>query len=183
MDRRIMFVVLGVAALALAGLAFAAGGQGWNATGFDPQNWNGTVQGHRMMRSHGSENATGSGMMRGNGTQALNMTARAEEMKQFKQAVLSDDYATAKQINTEYGVGGPIFGKLNETTFAKFSQIANLESQLRQELGLNATGTPPMMGGFGAKPFARGFMEGRQLGLKQGMHRGLKIGTNQTKQQ
>ena len=37
MDRRILFVVLGVAALALAGLAFAAGGQGWNVAGIGPQ--------------------------------------------------------------------------------------------------------------------------------------------------
>ena len=186
MDRRIMFVVLGVAALALAGLAFAAGGQGWNATGFDPQNWNGTVQGHRMMRSHGSENATGSGMMRGNGTQALNMTARAEEMKQFEQAVLSDDYSTAKQLNTEYGVGGPIFGKLNETTFAKFSQIANLESQLRQDLGLNATGMmPPEIGGpgFGMRPGMKGGRGMMEPGFAKGMRKGFNQNANRTTQQ
>ncbi|MCX6770824.1 MAG: hypothetical protein NTX79_02100 [Candidatus Micrarchaeota archaeon] len=181
MDRRILFVVLGVAALALAGLAFAASGQGWNVTGFGPQDWNGTrmaspegwngtFRGHGMMRegvngtrAQPPEGWNGTRMMRGetNGAQMLNRTARADEMKQFEQAVLSDDYPTAKNLSAAYGFGGPLFGKLNATTFATYSQIANLESQLRQELGMNATGMMPpgpMMGGpgFGGMPGTAG---------------------------
>ncbi len=183
MDRRIMFVILGAAALALAGLAFAAGGQGWNATGFGPQDWNNT----RMAASAG-ENGTfrGHGMMRGNSTQEQDRTAREEEMKQFEQAVLADDYSAAKSLNTQYGVGGPMFGKLNETTFATFSQIAVLESQLRQELGMNATGMmPPLMGGpeFGNGPGMKGGRGMMEPEFAKGMHKGITQNTNQTEGQ
>ena len=175
MDQRIMLVVLGVAALAFAGLAFAAGGQGWNASGLQAGSWNGTIKGHGMMRGFD-----------GNGTQSQNRTVRMEEMKQFEQAVLSDDYSTAKNLSREYGFGGPMLEKLNETTFAKFSQIANLESQLRQELGMNATGMmPPMIGGpgFGNRPgmkSGRGMMEPE---FAKGMRKGINQNTNQTAQQ
>ena len=180
MDRRIMFVILGAAALALAGLAFAAGGQGWNATGFGPQDWNGT----RMAASSG-ENGTfrGHGMMRGNSTQEQNRAAREEEMKQFEQAVLADDYSSAKSLSTQYGFGGQMFAKLNETTFAKFSQIAVLESQLRQELGMNATGMmPPLIGGpeFGMGPGMKRGMGMMGPEIAKGMGHGKKQATNQT---
>ena len=175
MDNRIMFVALGVAALALAGIAFAAGGQGWNVTGVSHQDWNGTLKGHGMMRG-----------LEGNGTRILNRTAMAQERASFQQAVLADDYSTAKNLSGEYGFGGPLFGKLNETTFAKYSQIANLESQLRQELGLNGTGMMPMMGNPGPKQFANGFRAGEQMGFVKGMRHGIRQtnqDTNQTQQQ
>jgi hypothetical protein len=180
MDRRILFVILGAAALALAGLAFAAGGQGWNVTGFGPQDWNGT-----RMAAPAGENGTfrGHAMLRGNGTEELNRTAREDEAKQFEQAVLADDYSAAKSLNTQYGVGGPMFGKLNETTFAKFSQIAVLESQLRQELGMNATGMmPPLIGGpeFGNGPGMKGGRGMMAPDFAKGMGHGNKQATNQT---
>jgi len=190
MDQRILFVALGVAALAFASLAFASGGNGWTAAGFGPQDWNGT----RPMPP-GGWNGTfrGHGMMRGfdgNETRMQNQTARAETMKQFQQAVLSGDYATAKNLSATYGFGGPMFGKLNESTFAKYSQIAALESQLRQELGLNATGMmPPLLEkpGFANRPGMKSGlgMMGPEFakGMRQGFRKGASQGNNQTTQQ
>ena len=205
MDRRIMFVVLGVAALALAGLAFAAGGQGWNAGGIGPQDWNGTHMkwnGTRMMPPNGgNETFRGHGMMRGegNGTRAApaNMTAVKEAKDQFDSAVLSDDYATAKNLSEMYGFGGPVFKKLNETTFATVSQIASLDSQLRQQLGLNATGNmPPIgnmqiggmrgMGGWNVPGVRSGQgMMGPEFakGMRQNFRQGANQNTNKTQQQ
>jgi len=173
MDQRIMLVVLGAAALALAGLPFAAGGHGWNETGASPQDWNGTFGGRGMMRG-----------LELNGTHIAppNMTAMKEAKDKFDQAVLSGDYPAAKNLSATYGFGGPIFGKLNSTTFAKYSQIANLESQLRQELGLNGTVTA-MPVGMGQGKFMQGFMEGRHLGFEQGMRNKNRSGKQTTTSQ
>ena len=195
MDRRIMFVALGIAALALAGLAFAAGGQGWGALGFGPQgngtggphDWNGT-----RAAQPGGWNASfsGRGMMRGGfgnstGMAPPNMTAAKEAKGNFDSAVLSDDYATAKSLNAQYGFGNPIFGKLNETTFATYSQIASMEKQLRQELGLNATSAPPMgagrMRGIANQAFEKGMRQGFRIGNRQNTNQNQK--TNETQQQ
>ena len=174
-----MLVVLGVAALAFASLAFATGGQGM------ARNW------------QGDGNTTGCGMMRGgagdgNGTfaHAMNKTGmprfNSTEQKAFEAAVESGDFAAATKLHGEYGFGGPLLGKLNETTFAKYSQIANLESQLETELGLNATGMmPPMQGklGFGMRPGMQGGRGMMAPEFAKGMRQGNKQTTNQTTQQ
>ena len=192
MDRRIMFVVLGIAALALAGLAFAAGGQGWNATGLSQQNWDGTAQGHKIMRGGpGNVNETGCGMMRrgeGNGTFAQAGAPRfnSTEQKAFKAAIESGDFAAATKLHEEYGFGGKMFEKLNATTFVKFSQIANLESQLETELGMNATGMmPPLLNrpGFGMRPGVQGGRGMMEPEFAKGMRHGFDENTNQTTQE
>ena len=76
----------------------------------------------------------------GNGT---NSTFNSTQVKEFESAVLSGDYATASQLHAQYGLGGPIFDRLNETTFAKFSQIRNLQHELAQALGMGS-GSPGM---------------------------------------
>ncbi|MFA5930044.1 MAG: hypothetical protein WC861_04130 [Candidatus Micrarchaeia archaeon] len=161
MDQRILAVILGVAALALAGLAFAAGGQGM-ASGWQ-----------------GSENATGCGMMRGgagNGTFAQAGAPRfnSTEHEAFEAAVESGDFAAATKLHEEYGFGGPMFEKLNATTFAKFSQVHRLQSELQGELGLNATSMRQGMGG------GRGMMEPE---FAKGMRHGFRQGITQTRQQ
>src|SRR5208283_157805 len=75
----------------------------------------------------------------------FNITA----MQDFGQALISGNYSAAQQLNAEYGLGGPIFSRLNETTFGQLSQIFQLRGELNQELG-NSTG--------GLRPFMRPFM-------------------------
>jgi len=175
MDQKIMLVVLGVAALAFASLAFATNGQG-NAQGWQ-----------------GNENATGCSMRaemagNGNGTcvRAGEPRVNSTEREAFKTAVETGDFAAATKLHEEYGFGGQVFEKLNETTFAKFSQIANLESQLSQELGLNATGRmPPLLDApcFGNK---QGMKSGRGMmgqEFAKGMRNRFNQETNQPTQQ
>ena len=73
------------------------------------------------------------------------------QIGEFDAAVQSGDFETAKALDNEYHLGGPIFGKLNQTTFATYSQIAVLKRELMIELGLNQTRDDgfgaPMMGG------------------------------------
>jgi hypothetical protein len=97
---------------------------------------------------------------RGNATNAANYTAGYQ---QFIKAVTSNDYQTAEQLHKEYGFGGKLFDKLNETTFSKYSQIYTLSTELRQELGM--TGQP------GASLYARGFVRGFRVGRFIGAHR------------
>ena len=181
-----MFVALGVAAIAFAGLAFAAGGNGWSAAGFGPQGWNGTQGERGMMRGwegNGSCGGQAPPMQGLNGTRAAppNMTAMKEAKGEFDKAVLSNDYSTAKNLSEKYGFGGPLFAKLNGTTFAKYSQIAALESQLGQELGINGTGMEPPIGRMGmGGPGMMG--EGFAKGMRHGFMKGS-LGINQTTQQ
>jgi len=153
MDQRILLVVLGVAALAFASLAFASGGQG-------------------MMQGVRGEDGTGFGMMRGGAgnetcTRALNGTGmprfNSTEQKAFEAAVESGDFAAATKLHEEYGFGGPMFEKLNATTFAKFSQVHKLQSELMADLGMEKM--PGMMAGEGF-----GKMQGGR-GRGMGMHR------------
>ena len=182
MDQKILFVVLGAAALALAGLAFATGGQGM------ARGW------------QGDENATGCNMMpewAGNGNETcanaknlagmprFNETAHEE----FEAAVESGDFASATKLHEEYGFGGPMFEKLNATTFAKFSQMHRLRSELAADLGME--NGPAMMGraGFGRMQGGKG-MQGMKSGLgrmgpefAKGMRHGFNQGANQTTQE
>jgi len=176
MDQRIMLVALGVAALAFASLSFAAGGQGW-AAGNGMQEWNGTAKGQGMMNGGarpewaGSENCTralnGTGMPRFNST----------EQKAFEAAVESGDFAAATKLHGEYGFGGPMFEKLNATTFAKFSQVHKLQSELMADLGMER-GQGMLQGGMrpdGGDGFGEMMRHG--IGRKAGQD------TNQTQQQ
>lgn len=97
----------------------------------------------------------------------INYTA---EYQQFIQAIESGNYATAEQLHQQYGFGGKLFDKLNETTFAKYSQIYALTTELREELGMK--GQP------GAFPhrFVNRFKAGRFVGA----HRHCTNSTNPT---
>ena len=134
----------------------------WNASfsgmGFR-QNANGTRNAGQFMHRNGNysqSNSTELARMAGN-YQQFNST----ELAQFNAAVASGDYATAESLHNSYGLGGNLFGKLNETTFAQYSQITGLQNQvknltgaLRQELGLNSTGQRMAAGAAGAQGFA-----------------------------
>ncbi len=63
------------------------------------------------------------------------------QVEKFGNAVRDGDYNTAKALDDEYHIGGPMFSKLNETTFATYSEIAKLQAQLMSELGMNQTVT------------------------------------------
>ena len=77
----------------------------------------------------------------GFGRNADNGTFNETALQDFDNAVLAGDYTSALQLHGTYGFGGPIFDRLNSTTFAKLSQIQNLQHELAKELGLNNTGT------------------------------------------
>ena len=126
---------------------------------------NGAWRGHGPMGCAGnSTNCTamprpgGNGMRWGNETangtafqlRRGNSTANATQLQSFRQAVASGDYQSALQLHETYGLGGPIFGKLNSTTFEAYSHIYNLQEQLRNatsglmsQLGLNASQRAP----------------------------------------
>ncbi len=75
------------------------------------------------------------------------------QIEEFNQALEAGDYQTAKQLHETYGFGVPLFDKLNETTFAKYSQIYKLSSELRQELGMpSQPSITPEFGGPVADP-------------------------------
>ena len=188
MDQRIMLVVLGVAALAFASLAFASGGQGWNASGLQAGSWNGTIQGHGMMRgfdwneTHAQlpEGWNGTRMMRGfdgNGTRMAPQgnescagrgtmpRFNSTEQKAFEAAVDSGDFTAAAKLHEEYGFGGPMFEKLNATTFARFSQVHRLQSGLMADLGMEKM--PGMMAGEGFGRMQGG--RGKGMGMQRQM--------------
>jgi hypothetical protein len=118
-----------------------------------------------MMRGgQGVGNATGCGAKpewAGNGTFAQRFNST--EQKAFEAAVESGDFAAAAKLHEEYGFGGPMFEKLNATTFAKFSQVHKLQSELMADLGMERG--PGMMGkeGMGKKQGG--------CGMGRGMHR------------
>jgi hypothetical protein len=108
-------------AIALAGIVYA------NAWGFG-QSFG--------MRAYGADAPCMNG-----GWLAKNITS--EQIGEFRSAILSGDWETAKKLHSEYGLGGPIFDRLNSSTFATFSQIANMRKQaadlqikLNQDLGI-----------------------------------------------
>jgi hypothetical protein len=132
MDMKILAAIAAVLVLASAGLAFASSGfnEGRQGSGKN-ETWKGQAN-----RLFGPErNAT----LRGNST----------ELAQFRQALQSNDFSAAKQLHNAYGFGGPLFGKLNETTFAKYSEISRLSEELRQELGMKISGPAEFIGDFG----------------------------------
>ncbi|MGV8176659.1 MAG: hypothetical protein ACP5NX_02590, partial [Candidatus Bilamarchaeaceae archaeon] len=63
--------------------------------------------------------------------------ANHTRMSEFENAVEAGDFQTAKRLHAEYGVGGPFFDKLNETTFVKYSQIHAMTKELMSELGMD----------------------------------------------
>ncbi|MEM3555121.1 MAG: hypothetical protein QXF56_00120 [Candidatus Micrarchaeia archaeon] len=76
--------------------------------------------------------------------------------QQFIQAISENDYETAMELHREYGFGGRLFDKLNETTFAKYSKIYTLNMELMEELGMKGRpGKLPLAG-----KFARGRFQG-----------------------
>ena len=191
--------IAGIFLLALAGAAFAA--SSWHAWGWQGI-WNGTNRATHMNESNGTWNSSHSGMgfrQNANGTRnasppmpngswaespPMHMAGNysqfnSTELSQFNAAVASGDYATAESLHNEYGFGGQMFEKLNGTTFAQYSQIYNLQNQLknlagtlRQELGFNASEQHMAEGAAGARGFA-GFraMAGRSgLGARGMMH-------------
>jgi hypothetical protein len=200
MENKItLAAVAAIILLAFAGIAFAV--QGANVTAQwgagqkgmgvrnhmnNSTNFNGTLAGMgwrgHMNNSTNFDPAQFEGM--GFRNRLNNSTAfNATQFAQFQSAVESGDYATAMQLHTQYGLGGPLFGKLNETTFAQFSQIRNLENQLQnltsrfwQELGpVEQQG----MGGFREDGFGpeNGMMR-PPMGMGEGRHlgRGKAIG-------
>ncbi|MFA6531201.1 MAG: hypothetical protein WCT31_05705, partial [Candidatus Micrarchaeia archaeon] len=68
----------------------------------------------------------------------MRQTMNSTEFKQFERAVDAGDYQTAKELHEEYGLGGAIFDRLNETTFPDYSQIHILSKKLKSELGRDA---------------------------------------------
>jgi len=149
MDMKIIGAVFVVAILAFVGVGYATN---WfhgnmNATN---QTWSGN-----MNQTHVR------GMPPGNFTRANSTT-----IQQFEQSIKSDDFQTATDLHATYGLGGPMFGKLNSTTFSQYSQIVNLEAQLGQELGMNQS---IFMGGFGMQMQHGGF--GRSHGFGRRMPR------------
>ncbi|VVB98435.1 Uncharacterised protein [uncultured archaeon] len=131
MDMRIFAAVMAVGLLGL--VAFAGVGY---AAGF----W-GNFHGQNM-----------------NATRNVSAPFNATVVQDFRQAVASGNYAEAKQLHDTYGIGGKLFDKMNETTFAKFSQIYGLEASLRQDLGLNETNRPH--GGLFGLGYKAGFANG-----------------------
>ena len=172
--------IAAIAILAFAGMAFAAGGWRGNFMMGNYQNYsNGTYNGSGFARGHMAANGTnwngtsfqprGFGMG-GRANQSFNKTEAAS----FQSAVLSGDFATAQQLHNEYGFGSPLFDRLNATTFAQVSQIANLQQQiagirktLGQELGFN-TGNTSAAPGMRAGAFGFNAINGNGIRMSRG---------------
>lgn len=152
MDAKILavasFVVLAVFAgmsfalpgfaLRLEGLGMQLAGIGMHATPMENATWHDGGAGMHGFMQNCSWNWT---------NRTFNRTIIAEQMQQFSDAVQNGDYETAKKLHGQYGFGGPMFSMLNETTFAKYSQMSALQEQagalareLQAELGLDAKG-------------------------------------------
>lgn len=154
-EVRIMTVkrwfAMGLILIAFAGVGFAMGFPGigsWQGNSWQNASWNGTVVGHH----HGARQNTTSIFQNGTlqmgrfhrnmmaGTSYINSTAT----QQFQQAIASGDYQTAMQLHTTYGLGGPSFGNLTQTTFGLYSQVYNLVTEIN-----NLTGMKLSIGGQG----------------------------------
>lgn len=160
-----LIVIAAVALLVFGGAAFAASSwqgagsmHGFNRTMPDGMNCTGFGRGHG-----GNFNGTmpdgAQGAPWGNGNDADFTLARAN----FSAALAAVDYASAKALHEQYGFGGPVFEKLNESTFPKYAEINNLQAELMDELGVT---DGPGMGNFGFEP--RGFGRGPERGMRRG---------------
>jgi hypothetical protein len=133
MDMKILAAALAISLIALVGVAFAM--PNWNNGNFGAAGQNRTL--HNATWKGPCQNATWQNATwhgRGN----WNLTRpNATDIEQFKYALQAEDYQAAKHFYDAYGIGGRLFGRLNETTFVKYARICNLQSELRQELGLN----------------------------------------------
>lgn len=154
--------VTAISLLAFAGIAFAMPGwlgQGWFGKN-QGQNGSGGMGGLRFNASW--QNGT---TWHGQGMGANFTRANSTQLDEFRQAVSSGGFAAASQLNSQYGLGSPLFGRLNETTFAKYSQIFNLQSELRNMTGelRNELGIPQkgMRG-----PKANGLQPGNGMGRR-----------------
>ena len=167
MDMKFIAALGIIAVIAFVGIGYASwrGMTGWGAQQIG--SWNNSSIMRWGMGHMGAWN---------NSTVAFNAT----QLAQFQQAIESGDYAAAQQLHDEYGFGGQLFAKLNQTTFAQYSQIAVLQSQLKnltatlgQELGFKgqgmvfAAGRMHGMGGM-MQPSSDGNKMGRGFG--RGMH-------------
>jgi len=196
MDLRLLGLVGVVFVVALAGAVFAANWHSGARPGMEAglRHFNGSASGFngthpsdggRAFPEPGCMNGTRPDRMEFNGTRpgrpnatsegafyamgpALNATEVAAAMAQFRSAVGAGDFETAASLHAQYGFGGPLFGRLNATTFATFSHIAQLEETLRSELGMNRS--EPGLNGTGIGPLHGGFAGGFALG--RGVHFG-----------
>jgi len=137
--------------------------QNWTWAGYNASAQNGTWHGHGGMQGcRQGKGGSGRGGYGGNSSfqngtwGAMNATPRANatEISDFQQAVLNGDYQTAEQLHTQYGLGGPLFGKLNATTFADYSDLSSLALKLDQELGIgnqSLSGMIPAGAGFAGR--------------------------------
>ena len=125
MDLKILAVVAVLVTLVGLAVAMPSIYNGYmNATWHG--NWSRNVTAHRPN-------------MMGSRCNMTNSTFNATGIQEFKQAVMDGNYSEARQLHSEYGLGGRMFGCLNESTFAQYSQIMKLGSDLRRELGMNDT--------------------------------------------
>lgn len=135
MDRKIMLAIMTIFLLGCAGVVFSSPDQHKGMMGWE-QNF--TAKNHTRMNIN-----------------SMRQTINSTEFRQFEQAVISEDYQTTKKLqrkisedfarirksgricesDDQYGLGGPIFDKLNETTFPDYSQIHILSEKLKSELG------------------------------------------------
>jgi hypothetical protein len=135
MDAKTAAAGILAALIVLGGIAIAAPAIG-NAAGLGMRGPHAAANGSDF-RAPGPWNHCGFG----NASRPDNSTLEA-----FRDAVLNDDYQAAKNLSDTYGLGGPLFSRLNETAFHTYSEIVVLEKRLAQELGVNATSRTPGIG-------------------------------------
>ncbi len=196
MDMKILAGAIAISLIAFVGIAFAMpdwhmGAGDWTSSGFNatgnstgppgPGFGRGGFDRNRTMHNN-TMNCTGP---RFNTTDNFMRPPRpglnpegnqtvpefnSSQLEEFKQAIEAGDYQTAKQLHETYHLGGLLFDKLTETTFAKYSQIYGLQNELMQELGLEEPGIGPRFDGFGRGP-EPGFAHGMR---NYGNHRATK---------
>jgi hypothetical protein len=130
------------------------GGAQWtrtrNETGFGGNWTNETAPFAPRMNRTGNESAPSARFANCTG----NVT---EKLSAFREAVESGSFEEAMQLHESCGFGGQVFGLLNESTFAKYSQVYELTNELRGELGLDQQPGIDFGLGMGPMPgFARG---------------------------
>lgn len=176
MDMKVIVVLALVAIALLAFASVAVAAPGGNGLGFGMRgNGNETACPCADGWNASGDDGFGKGMMgRGRG---LNATASFNETahEEFETAVLSGDYTAAKQLHDEFGFGGRMFERLNETTFATYSQMRTLEEKARgmagtlmKEIGIAHQANLPMhpMEAFDDAPREFGH---RGMGMGRGM--------------
>ena len=144
MDHKLLIAGIAISLLVLGGLAIAV-----------PAIENSTNM-SQVFPAPGKPPQPPSGCCRAGISAGMNITMPDKsQADKFENAVLGGDYDTAKSLDEKYHFGGPLFGKLNQTTFSTYSQIAKLRQQLMAELGLNQTapdGLGQMSGGMHGEP-------------------------------